>query len=233
MKKLIKSKIFWVVLGVVIVGGLVAASLNKSGQVEYTTEPAKIASIVQTVAATGQVKSASEIELNFKNAGKLQTVNVKKGDGVKTNQILAQLKATDLQISVGRAQADLLEARASLAKVVAGATPQEIAVAQASRDQAQINLSGAQSDLTATEKTYLQVLNNKQETTLSEIDAALTKAKISLQVVDDTFNYEGDEDNFSTSNNFLEVKTQDSYNLALKQVNEAEADSQKAQATQT
>ncbi len=223
MKKLLKSKLFGLSLIIIVVGGAIYFKLN-SGKptMEYLTETVKTGEIVQTVSATGQVKSASEIQLNFKNAGTLNVLNVKIGDVVTKNEILAQLRASDLAINVSKARASLDEAVANLNKIKAGATAEDINVSQAAVDKAETDLLNAQDDLTNTTKTYSQALENEQENILLDINSSLTKANISLQKIYDTLNYEGNADNFDTSNIALHQQVQSDYEQAVVQVDEAE-----------
>jgi len=216
MKKLLKSKVFWVVITIIIIIlAFIIRSALKGEQVEYITQTVTKGDVVQTVSATGQIKSASEIELNFKNTGKLSILNVKVGDKVEADQILAQLRATDLAISVNKARANLSEAQANLDKLEAGATNEDIAVYQTAVEK-------AENDLVSTEATYSQALENERESILADIDGALTKANIALQEVYDTIYYEGNENNFTTYNSTLHLKVKEEYSLALVDVDEAE-----------
>jgi len=223
MKKVFKSKIFWTIITVAIIAGAFYFRLanNKKG-VEYVTANVEKGNIVQTVSATGQVKSASEIDLNFKNTGQLAVLNVKVGNQVSSNQILAQLKATDLAIQVNRAQADLAEAQANLDKTKAGATAQDIAVSQAAVAKAETDLANAQADLANSKSTYSQALDNARANALVDANASLTKANISLQKVYDTLNYEGDSKNFTTANSGLRSQIDVDYDLSLTKADEAE-----------
>lgn len=219
MKKLLTSKIAWaVVVVVVVVGGLLWRNASAPKQPEYVTEVAKIDGIVQTVSATGQVKSASEIELNFKNAGTVGVVRAKTGNQVTAGEILAQLKATDLEIAITKARADLEEARANFSKVTAGATAEDIAVSEAAVAKAETDLTTARMDLVNTEKTYRQTIENNKNDLLNSTNSALTKASISLQKVYDTLFYEGDDDNFATSNVGLEQTVHSGYTNGSMQV---------------
>ncbi|HLC89566.1 MAG TPA: hypothetical protein VJG65_01250, partial [Patescibacteria group bacterium] len=104
IKRILKSKIFWIIVVLLVVGGIASARFfNQEKKVEYVTSDVSRANLIQSVSATGKVKSASEIDLNFKNAGKLEILKVKVGDRVTANQILTQLKASDLAINVRKA----------------------------------------------------------------------------------------------------------------------------------
>lgn len=223
MKKLIKSKIFWGVIIILVIGGAVGYRvLNKPKAIEYVTEEVKKGSLVQSIDATGKVKSATEIDLNFKNSGQLAQLGVKIGDQVKEGQVLAQIKATDLQINVSKAQANLTEALANLDKVKKGATAQDIAVSQATVDKAKSDLASAKSDLDSTTKTYSEALDNQRQSTIVDINSTLTKANISLQTLYDTIYYKGDANNFTTSNQSLYQQVNNEYGLSVNMVDEAE-----------
>ncbi len=223
MKKLLKSKIFWAIIVIlVIILALYLRSVGKGKQVEYTIQEAKIGDIIQTVSATGKVKSASEIELNFKNAGKLAVLNIDTGQSVTAGQLLAQLKATDLAINVNKAKASLDEVKATLDKILAGSTSEDIAVSEAAVAKAETDLLNAQTDLTNTKATYSQALENERENVLVDADTALTKANISMQKVYDTLNYEGDANNFITSNSKLQLEVDNEYDKAVIKIDEAQ-----------
>ena len=224
MKKLFQSKIFWVGAVIFIIAVSLVIRFSQGGpKVDYVTQPVALGDLVQTVSATGQVKSASEIELNFQNTGQLAVLAVKTGQAVAAGQILAQLKATDLALEVNKAGSDLQEAQANLDKIIAGSTEPDLAVSQAAVAKAQTDLINAQSDLTNTEKTYRQELENKRQSILVDLNTALTKANISLQVVYDTLNYKGDEKNFTTSNFALEQVVNNGHTSALAKVALAQA----------
>jgi len=216
MKKILKSKIFWIIIVIlIIVGAFVARNILKGEQVEYVTQEVKVTDIVQTVSATGQIKSASEIELNFENGGRLEVLNIKVGDEVKANDVLAQLRANDLAINVRKARADLTESIATLNKLKAGATTEDVAVYEAAVKQAETNLEN-------TKTTYSQALVNTQEDILTDIDTTLTKANISLQDIYDVLNYKGDYNNFQTSNLDLYQRVDKGYDSTVVKVDEAE-----------
>ncbi|MDD2807158.1 MAG: efflux RND transporter periplasmic adaptor subunit [Patescibacteria group bacterium] len=223
MKKLFKSKILWSVVLILIIGGVFAYRyFNKPKTVEYVTEDVRRGNLTQTIDATGKVKSATEIDLNFKNAGRLATVNVKVGDQIKEGQILAQIKATDLKINVNKAQANLNEALANLAKVETGATKQDIAVYQAAVEKASSDLDSAQSDLSNITETYTQAVVNQRQNILVDINSTLTKANISLQTLYDTIYYKGDANNLVTSNQSLYQQTVNGYSLSINKLDDAE-----------
>ncbi len=229
MKKFLRSKWMWVGVGAVVVVGIGAAVVfRKPPQVEYVTEPVKRGAVTQTVTATGKVTSASEVELNFKNPGQLNVVSVKIGDRVTANQVLAQLKGSDLSINVSKARAAYLEAQANLNRVRAGATSQDVAVYEAAVVRAETDVANAQADIETTTKTYTQALNNERNDALVAMTTALTKANITLQHVHNTLNYEGNANNFSVSNLQLLEQVDSGYTRSTAEVDAAKLQVNKA-----
>src|SRR4030042_4401126 len=104
-----KKKIILIVSAVIvffIVGGVLAAGKKK--KVEYQTAKVVRGDLVQTVEATGEVKSASDIALNFRTSGRVAKINVKEGAGGKTGAVLANLENTKENSQVLSAQSQLL-----------------------------------------------------------------------------------------------------------------------------
>jgi RND family efflux transporter MFP subunit len=144
----LKSRWFWVGVGVLVIGGgLYAHGRNANKGPFYETQTVQQGTVRQTVDVTGQITPDNRLDLAFKNGGMIQTINVKAGDLVKKDQILATLDMRDLQFSADRARAVLANAQANLAARAAGETRESIQIAQASLDQAKANLTKAQNDL--------------------------------------------------------------------------------------
>jgi len=124
-----KKTIFFIVILVIL--GIVIAyfKFGKKAEDEYITATIERGSLIQTVSETGTVKAASEIKLNFLNTGKVANILVKIGDKVIKDQVLAELDYSALLIKEK-------EAQANLNKTLAGASRQEVAVSEASVEQA-------------------------------------------------------------------------------------------------
>ncbi|MDE2311909.1 MAG: efflux RND transporter periplasmic adaptor subunit [Patescibacteria group bacterium] len=141
-----KKKIIWTVIIVVVIGLIVMrVRAGKNNAANIQTDTVKRQDIKQTVLATGQVVSQTDLDLSFKTSGIVQRVYVKEGDKVKAGQVLAALSQSDQLASLTQAQGALAQAQASYEKVLAGASSQDIAVAQAAVDAAKINLANVQS----------------------------------------------------------------------------------------
>lgn len=133
-----------------VVGGAVAYYLvNNKPKVEYTTADVKRGNIVQTVSETGTVKAVNEINLSFLNSGQINKIYVRVGDQVKKDQLLAELDYSNLDLKSREASANLEVARQNLAKLLSGATAEEIKVSQAGVKQAEAAYESAKRQLAA------------------------------------------------------------------------------------
>lgn len=182
------------VVGVPIAIGRVTAA---PAQVEHRTAPVARGAVTQTVSVSGSVNAAGTIRLNFKSAGRLAEVLVKVGDQVTSGQPLARLDTADLAVAVAQANASLASAEAKYEQTVAGASPDDIAVARLSVDNAQrtleqtrkttvndvegskLSTETAQRTLEQTQRTTANDLANAQAT-LARISATYTSSKAGI-----------------------------------------------------
>lgn len=178
--KFFKSKIFWVVIVVLVGGGSYLAFKPKPGPV-YTTEKVQKGTIEQTVSVTGSVKGASEINLNFESIGVIAKINVVKGEQVEVGQVLAQLSAQAQQNAVAEALANLQASEAQLNKLVSGASSVDIKISEESLKNAEINYQNRLNDLnnlkiklTTDEKQYENSLQSSRVSLTNARDSALS-----------------------------------------------------------
>ncbi len=85
-----------IILGLIVIAIVVVIVIWKFQSKEdfnekYLIEDVRKENISQTVSATGDLKSESEIVLNFENSGRVGSVNVKVGDEVSEGESLATL----------------------------------------------------------------------------------------------------------------------------------------------
>lgn len=80
----------------------------------YQTATLKHGNLTATIGATGTVRAKQTAELIWQAAGTVDVVNVKVGDNVPEDFVIAYLKKTSLPQSVILAEADLADAQTSL-----------------------------------------------------------------------------------------------------------------------
>ncbi len=116
--------------------------------------------ISQEVIETGRVQKGNKINLLFKNSGRIENIFVAVGETVKKNDILAKLETQDLKIQLQEAKAALSLAEAQFNKLLAGASEEEIRIAQTKIDNNQISLGVAEQALENTHNDALNVLDD-------------------------------------------------------------------------
>lgn len=163
MKKAKKKLLYFGVPAVIIVALVIFFSASKP-KAEYTTASVSVGPLVQTVSETGTVKPIKEISLNFLSVGRISSVDVKVGDSVAANQVLASLDDSSLVLRRIEAEASLNIAEASLSKIKAGASTETIAVSKRSLDQALSAKKSVEADLEKTQKTILENIRQAEKT---------------------------------------------------------------------
>jgi multidrug efflux pump subunit AcrA (membrane-fusion protein) len=128
-------KRFWALGIIIILVGFFY--FNQKPATTVTEIVVKHQDLKQTVLATGQITSQTDLNLSFSASGIVYTLPVSVGDKVTKGQVLATLE--------NRSEyASLKSAQANYQKVIEGASNEEIAVAQASLDSAKSDLSNTQ-----------------------------------------------------------------------------------------
>lgn len=188
--KFYKRKLFWtaIIIIILIIGGVSYAMIagKSANKTTYTTEEVKIGKLSQTVSATGAVESAHEIEMNFKASGKITAINVKEGDDVKSGQILAKIDDATTQTSIKQARANLASAQASLARVRAGASAEDIRLSE----QQYFNAKSTLDSLKIESQLQIDSLKDKNIDSLNN-SAVLSKValdRINTLMLDETLN---------------------------------------------
>ena len=181
MPKIFKSKIFYITLVLVALGGYwFWQNAQKAKQITYETAEVEQRRLLQTVEVTGEIKPAARIDLAFKTGGTLQKVYVKTGDQVKAGDVLAELEADDLYFAQQRAQAMVAMASANLNARLAGESEQSIKMAEAQLEQAEAAYDKSLSDL---ENTKVQVQNDLQSALIA-LETAKNNYDNSLPITD-------------------------------------------------
>ncbi len=102
------------------------------GGEKYDTVEVERRSIAREVLATGRLESTSATSLYFKSSGKLTQLTVKRGDRVEKGELIAVEDRTASLAEIREASAALAIAEAKLARTLAGATKESVAVSEAS-----------------------------------------------------------------------------------------------------
>jgi len=141
-----KIKLFWskkrnkwfVVLGVVLC--MVLYLIFKPKQILETLATAETKNLQQTVLATGQVTSSTDIGMSFIASGVVHDIPVTIGQKVKKGTVLARLEQGNEAAAVTSALGQLRVAQANYQKLLEGATDAELMVVKTSLENAKADL---------------------------------------------------------------------------------------------
>jgi RND family efflux transporter MFP subunit len=106
-----KKRIIWTVVALVVLflGWLIFSPKSNTGNIQ--TGVVEDRDIEKTVLATGQVVSATDLNLSFQSSGMVKKVYVKEGDKVFAGQLLAEQDTSDLLAQLHSAEAGLVIAK--------------------------------------------------------------------------------------------------------------------------
>jgi HlyD family secretion protein len=130
--------------------------------------------ITATVETTGKVHSAGQVELSLPFGGRVKGVAVSVGDQVEAGQLLLELEAPDAERQVREAELNLEIRQLQLDKARAGASSEEIEIAQANLRKAALAKQVAQA-------AYDEIANEENAETSPEA-LALQQATIDYQI---------------------------------------------------
>lgn len=181
--KIFRNKWFWIifaVVAVIAVGFLINSQGPEKPTQEYITETVKQTDLVQYVSATASIIADPDIDLKFQTPGKIEKINIKEGQTVTKNQVLAELESSSLQIQVNSAQAALDLAVANLNLQKAGAKDADIKVSELSVESQQVALNTSKQNL---ENTKI-LADQSIDTTKISLDTA----QLSYEAAETAFN---------------------------------------------
>lgn len=145
------------------------------------------------VVSDARILPVRSVSLSFPTGGIVAEVLVEEGDDVKQGAPLAHLDAPELQLNVEQAEATLAQVKANYDKLLAGASPEEIAIARAQLAQAQAqqrqvggavtapDIAAAQAQLDQARADLAQLEAGPQPADVQAALAALDQAQANLQ----------------------------------------------------
>lgn len=151
----------------------------------YRMEEVRRMDIKEEVQSTGEVVPERRVVLKSEVQGIVKEIAKKGGEAVEKDDLIVGLKDRDALISLQEARADFNNAVASLDKVLAGATREEIRVYEEALEEAETALSNARQDLEDTTREEEEELNSSYEDGLNTLEEAGLKAENAFMVADD------------------------------------------------
>ncbi|NJN18608.1 MAG: HlyD family efflux transporter periplasmic adaptor subunit [Oscillochloris sp.] len=172
MRKIISSSI----LSIALAGLVACGAAPTETQVQPTALP--VVEAATGVIAEGRVVPAASVGLTFETTGKIAEILVAEGDTVSAGQPLAHLDNRDLNLRVEQAQVSLEQAQADYAKLLEGATPEQVAAAEAEVLRAQGNLQATQGSVTQADLTAARAELESARARLAQLQAGAKNADV-------------------------------------------------------
>ncbi len=120
----------------------------KPREVEVTTVTRQSAGAGDVIlTAGGYIIPRVRVEVSSKTSGRVEELNVDKGDTVRTGQVLARLDNVEIRAQLAQARAARAAAAARLEQAERGSRPEEIRRAQGAVEQAEANVQTSRTNL--------------------------------------------------------------------------------------
>ncbi len=111
-----KTRILAGVVGVVVLGGIVAFSVTRDSRnrVKVQTETAARKDLTSVVSASGEVQPHTFVDVSANVSGRITALLVREGDSVSKGQVVARIDSTRFEAATRQAEAAVQAARADL-----------------------------------------------------------------------------------------------------------------------
>ncbi len=179
-----------IVVGVAVIGFFAFRAYSQEqvaqAMAELKTEVIRKGPLTATVGATGIVRANQSATLSFQATGRVESVNVKEGDLVNANRVLATLDRKTVSAQIALAEADLVAADRALEDLLE--SQQVKASAQLALAQAEDALEDAEYRLIVRQKG-----NRASANTIDAAEANLILANEEVEVAEQRYDHASGE----------------------------------------
>ena len=158
-KKNSKKKILVLVIITILVVFL-ASRLFKKEEAPFDVFEVVRGDVVKELWETGRIHGGETISLSFKTAGEIEEIYVGLNQIVEKGDILVKLNTGDSETQLEEAQLSLELTLLNLEKLLEGASPEEIQIAQTRLEGAEVLSDGSQENLQKSYEAAVTVLNS-------------------------------------------------------------------------
>lgn len=143
-----------------------------------TVVPVELRTLTESIVMNAHVAASKEVGVAPKLSGTVASVAVDVGDAVEEGQALLHLEDEELRAQYQQAVAALELAEANLARLKAGATPEEREQAAAAVRQAALNLEQAQRQLERIEQLFAENVVSQEQVEAARTQFGISKAQL-------------------------------------------------------
>jgi len=205
------NKKFLVIISIVVI---IIAIFSWRSFVDQETDSLQFAevtrgSIAQKVVETGVVKAGGDIDLSFQKVEEIKDILINEGSQVERGQVLAELDNAQLITQLEKARASLDMAQAELDKLLAGAKPEKIEVAETKVTKAQKTLQNAQQhlqDIKNIAQNDLEVAYQDAVSTLESAYLTLSQAFATVREIQDEYFIDTNLESYQVRNEEDEIE---------------------------
>lgn len=147
--------------------------------VEREEATVKAGTLTALVNATGTMLPESQTTLSFKSPGRVDQVLVEEGQGVRADEVLAQLETTDLAFAIDQAEIAAAQAEMSVDLAAVGLASAQAQLLKAQQDAAEYDLAAAQSAVDSARATYRRLVSGPTAEEKRVARASLDQAEAS------------------------------------------------------
>lgn len=129
------KKIGLALLGLVVLGGVVAANVTRESRSRIEVQSGKVEKrdLVSKVSASGEIKPKKFVNVSSNVSGKIVRLMVQEGDRVKRGQVIARIDAKRFEEGARQSEAGLAASRAELDRAMADLEASKAALARQAR----------------------------------------------------------------------------------------------------
>ena len=167
-----KKKIIISIIALISIFILYQVFSSKNGEPDFEFVIVSKGNVIREISENGQVKKGEKIELGFNGSGKIETIYVGLGDEVEKGKLLAKLETNNLGIQLQEAKSDLKIYKAQLAKLLSGASQEEIQKYETVVLNARVTLDSAEQNLQDIEDRANDTLKSSYEDAINVLETA-------------------------------------------------------------
>lgn len=150
---------------------------------DYEIITAETGDISISIDADGFIESEQTYSLFFEQSGTVEKILITEGDTVQQGDVLATLKNTELGFELEKSRIALETAKANLNQVLAGATPEELTIAQKQILSAQLDSeSSKEKNDQSVQTAELELAEAKRSLELAQLKASSDSVSDTLDI---------------------------------------------------
>jgi len=136
-------------------------------QTKYVTGTVQKTTLIKGIDSTGQVAQLNKLDIKATGSGLITSLPIKQGQLVKKGQVIAVIDQRSNYVSLAQAKASRANAQANYDKLLAGATNEDIQLAQLAVKSAELSLSNALQTYQTTKQQQEIAIKNSRATILN------------------------------------------------------------------